>query len=552
MGLKVDPKQIQAEAKSITDNANKYYSMVSGIRDSMNFLLTNSTSEGLAISAAKNQAHAHIVAIDYFEYISVEILTQYQKLVTAISNNEITEKLDEDELRALINQKQEDYNFYGNRVDNIRMLQRNFEFCASVFDLLKNYYKAARDNALSLKKDYEKKLINLINLEKASSSYYSSVNTMIKKQNMLLYDLSIAGAKGKFPKTKLANALSIYSAIRDHNIDPNKLLFCKDASGKKVISVEAIGLFADTEKKNMSPLQLSMYNYIINHIHSSKCTTHDLDNIIEGYYGQEIRTKRGDSIVSLRQLKKSAPNLVSDLNENLTKLTKNGKSNNKLVEITEFVNTVFKETEVTKVGQVKYHNGYSIKIHTYRYEYGAWKYENGVAHSSTRAVNCTKDITVHTFGKGLSGTDKYYKYVLKKNIDEKEFSIKNFITKEGNNAINSYINIPVLGTIVDFMNDMGNDYNARILAENVIKVELAKTTDSYVTQINDECVIRFGPNTEAVMRYMDNKGYPLKGSMKDNIESLRKYGKNVGLDSAVEVRDDIMKKLVEGGYEWIE
>lgn len=552
MGLKVDPKQIQAEAKSITDNANKYYSMVSGIRDSMNFLLTNSTSEGLAISAAKNQAHAHIVAIDYFEYISVEILTQYQKLVTAISNNEITEKLDEDELRALINQKQEDYNFYGNRVDNIRMLQRNFEFCASVFDLLKNHYKAARDNALSLKKDYEKKLINLINLEKASSSYYSSVNTMIKKQNMLLYDLSIAGAKGKFPKTKLANALSIYSAIRDHNIDPNKLLFCKDASGKKVISVEAIGLFADTEKKNMSPLQLSMYNYIINHIHSSKCTTHDLDNIIEGYYGQEIRTKRGDSIVSLRQLKKSAPNLVSDLNENLTKLTKNGKSNNKLVEITEFVNTVFKETEVTKVGQVKYHNGYSIKIHTYRYEYGAWKYENGVAHSSTRAVNCTKDITVHTFGKGLSGTDKYYKYVLKKNIDEKEFSIKNFITKEGNNAINSYINIPVLGTIVDFMNDMGNDYNARILAENVIKVELAKTTDSYVTQINDECVIRFGPNTEAVMRYMDNKGYPLKGSMKDNIESLRKYGKNVGLDSAVEVRDDIMKKLVKGGYEWIE
>ena len=552
MGLKVDPKQIQAEAKSITDNANKYYSMVSGIRDSMNFLLTNSTSEGLAISAAKNQAHAHIVAIDYFEYISVEILTQYQKLVTAISNNEITEKLDEDELRALINQKQEDYNFYGNRVDNIRMLQRNFEFCASVFDLLKNHYKAARDNALSLKKDYEKKLINLINLEKASSSYYSSVNTMIKKQNMLIYDLSIAGAKGKFPKTKLANALSIYSAIRDHNIDPNKLLFCKDASGKKVISVEAIGLFADTEKKNMSPLQLSMYNYIINHIHSSKCTTHDLDNIIEGYYGQEIRTKRGDSIVSLRQLKKSAPNLVSDLNENLTKLTKNGKSNNKLVEITEFVNTVFKETEVTKVGQVKYHNGYSIKIHTYRYEYGAWKYENGVAHSSTRAVNCTKDITVHTFGKGLSGTDKYYKYVLKKNIDEKEFSIKNFITKEGNNAINSYINIPVLGTIVDFMNDMGNDYNARILAENVIKVELAKTTDSYVTQINDECVIRFGPNTEAVMRYMDNKGYPLKGSMKDNIESLRKYGKNVGLDSAVEVRDEIMKKLVKGGYEWIE
>ena len=552
MGLKVDPKQIQAEAKSITDNANKYYSMVSGIRDSMNFLLTNSTSEGLAISAAKNQAHAHIVAIDYFEYISVEILTQYQKLVTAISNNEITEKLDEDELRALINQKQEDYNFYGNRVDNIRMLQRNFEFCASVFDLLKNHYKAARDNALSLKKDYEKKLINLINLEKASSSYYSSVNTMIKKQNMLLYDLSIAGAKGKFPKTKLANALSIYSAIRDHNIDPNKLLFCKDASGKKVISVEAIGLFADTEKKNMSPLQLSMYNYIINHIHSSKCTTHDLDNIIEGYYGQEIRTKRGDSIVSLRQLKKSAPDLVSDLNENLTKLTKNGKSNNKLVEITEFVNTVFKETEVTKVGQVKYHNGYSIKIHTYRYEYGAWKYENGVAHSSTRAVSCTKDITVHTFGKGLVGAWEYKNAVLGDYISKNKFSTRKIMAKTGLNLAQDYISILGLSSLMDFVSDMNNDYNARILAENVIKVELATTTDSYVTQINDECIIRFGPNTEAIMKYMNDNGYPLSGTLKENIETIKNYGESTGVESTVEVRDYIMKKLVEGGYEWIE
>lgn len=58
---------------------------------------------------------------------------------------------------------------------------------------------------------------------------------------------------------------------------------------KKVISVEAIGLFADTEKKNMSSLQLSMCNHIINHIHSNKCTPHDLYNIIEGYYGQEVR-----------------------------------------------------------------------------------------------------------------------------------------------------------------------------------------------------------------------------------------------------------------------
>ena len=127
------------------------------------------------------------------------------------------------------------------------------------------------------------------------------------------------------------------------------------------------------------------------------------------------------------------------------------------------------------------------------------------------------------------------------------------MAKTGHNLAQDYISILGLSSRMDFVSDTNNDYNARILEENMIKVELATTTtDSYVTQVNDECVIRFGPNTEAVMRYMDNKGYPLEGSMKDNIESLRKYGKNVGLDSAVEVRDDIMKKLVKGGYEWIE
>ena len=49
----------------------------------------------------------------------------------------------------------------------------------------------------------------------------------------------------------------------------------------------------------------------------------------------------------------------------------------------------------------------------------------------------------------------------------------------------------------------------------MIKVELA-TTDSYVTQVNDKCVIRLEQNTEAIMIYVDNKDYPLKGSMKDN------------------------------------
>ena len=126
------------------------------------------------------------------------------------------------------------------------------------------------------------------------------------------------------------------------------------------------------------------------------------------------------------------------------------------------------------------------------------------------------------------------------------------MAKTGLNLAQDYISVLGLSSRMDFVSDTNNDYNARILEENMIKVELATTTDSYVTQVNDECVIRLGPNTEAIMKYMNDNGYPLSGTLKENIETIKNYGESTGVESTVEVRDYIMKKLVEGGYEWIE
>jgi len=159
---------------------------------------------------------------------------------------------------------------------------------------------------------------------------------------------------------------------------------------------------------------------------------------------------------------------------------------------------------------------------------------------------------VHTFGKGLAGAEKYKDLVVDNYIENNKFSVKNFMAKTGLNLAQDYISIPGLSSLMDFVSDMNNDYNATIHAENVIKVELATTTDSYVTQINDECVIRFGPNTEAIMKYMNDNGYPLSGTLKENIKTIKNYGESTGTESTVEVRDYIMKKLVEGGYEWID
>ena len=53
-------------------------------------------------------------------------------------------------------------------------------------------------------------------------------------------------------------------------------------------------------------------------------------------------------------------------------------------------------------------------------------------------------------------------------------------------------------------------------------------------------------------KLMDNKGYPLKGSMKDNIETLKRYGKCRNKDSTVLVVNDIISRLDKGGYKWID
>ena len=53
-------------------------------------------------------------------------------------------------------------------------------------------------------------------------------------------------------------------------------------------------------------------------------------------------------------------------------------------------------------------------------------------------------------------------------------------------------------------------------------------------------------------KLMDNEGYPLKGSMKDNIETLKRSGKYRNKDSTVLVVNDIISKLDKGGYKWID
>ena len=59
-------------------------------------------------------------------------------------------------------------------------------------------------------------------------------------------------------------------------------------------------------------------------------------------------------------------------------------------------------------------------------------------------------------------------------------------------------------------------------------------------------------DNDAVMKYMNDKGYPLEGTMKENIDNMIKYGKDINRNSTVQIRDHIIQELREGGYEWID
>lgn len=43
---------------------------------------------------------------------------------------------------------------------------------------------------------------------------------------------------------------------------------------------------------------------------------------------------------------------------------------------------------------------------------------------------------------------------------------------------------------MDFAEDMNNSYKNRTLATNLTRIEVTKTTDSYITQVNDKCIIK--------------------------------------------------------------
>ena len=116
MGLKVDPDQIVAQADSLVHNYNEYYTMANRLRSSMNYVINNCTAEGKAIAAVKNQAEAHIVALDYFELIATEASRDRTSLKNAVADNDISVVLDEDTLTTLVQNYENSYNYYCDRI----------------------------------------------------------------------------------------------------------------------------------------------------------------------------------------------------------------------------------------------------------------------------------------------------------------------------------------------------------------------------------------------------------------------------------------------------
>ena len=88
------------------------------------------------------------------------------------------------------------------------------------------------------------------------------------------------------------------------------------------------------------------------------------------------------------------------------------------------------------------------------------------------------------------GVVQYHTRASKNYINENNFILKRSMARIGIDVAQDFIPTPGLSVVMDFAEDMNNSYKNRTLATNLTRIEVTKTTDSYITQVNDECIIK--------------------------------------------------------------
>ena len=558
MGLRVDPNQIVAQANSLVQNFNEYFSMANNIRSSMNYVISNCTSEGKAITAVKNQAEAHIVALNYFELIAGDVSKDGTSLKNAVASNEITEVLDEETLLTLIQNSENTYSYYCDRIAAVQSFDFSLNDIGSYLLSLVVDFERARDNALELKQKYEKKLQALRNFEAQTAGLFQGLSDHIHQQDSLLNELSWAGTNGKFPSTALPMVEKMKQEYEEKMPSPDSVLFYRDKNGRKHINESSLALFTDIEEEDMTPFLKKMRQRVVEYVFSHDCTIDELNIIIKAFYDPVEKRKIADEYISVSPLKNNAKGFEDAAQEVLLNRINAGKSTKDNVSRSFLIRSLFDKAncvEFTKVSNEG--DTYKVSYKEYKLVNSRGEYTNGKWKPMQIPEVSQEYYTIKTFGHGDSGALAFYSSYYKEmctdlKLDAKDNVARSMYTILLNKGLGK---IPGFGTAYgvgkDLLESVGNDYKAQIAINNGLEADNAIVTDCYITMVEDKLVSTKGPNTDTICKYMDDHGYPLKGNRLKNAKTINQYGKSLKLDTVPDICNYIQIHIKEEGYEWV-
>ena len=299
------------------------------------------------------------------------------------------------------------------------------------------------------------------------------------------------------------------------------MLFCKDASGKKVISVEAIGLFADTEKKNMSPLQLSLYGMTVDYIFTNECNHKELKKISNAFYGDVIE---GKYCYKQRKGKVTTNDFLADLKVSVEKradanaLTKDILEKYCVLDFALNIDHLSGDILIKKVNK-GYEVNYSSQYEDYRSYKGGINGIHAVKSWQT-ATNLKQEISY--IGRGVDGALNnyndaikeiydYLKYNKKKLAGEAKYIIcMKILEKSLEHAEGGASKALIFPSMMKTLIDKGNDnYAAAERAydrcrgiENSVIFDLHTIESSNVAEFNTKFVK--GENTQMIIEHINN------------------------------------------------
>ena len=284
--------------------------------------------------------------------------------------------------------------------------------------------------------------------------------------------------------------------------------------------MEAIGLFADTEKKNMSPLQLSLYGMTVDYIFTNECNHKELKKISNAFYGDVIE---GKYCYKQRKGKVTTNDFLADLKVSVEKradanaLTKDILEKYCVLDFALNIDHLSGDILIKKVNK-GYEVNYSSQYEDYRSYKGGINGIHAVKSWQT-ATNLKQEISY--IGRGVDGALNnyndaikeiydYLKYNKKKLAGEAKYSIcMKILEKSLEHAecgASKVLMFPsMMKTLIDKCNDnyaAERAYNRCKGIENSVIFDLHTIESSNVAEFNTKFVK--GENTQMIIDHINN------------------------------------------------